>query len=233
MQKLNSVILLSFIFANFLFTYPAHTLMSTASFGHSHSTCWHFKQIFPSLNRTNFDAFDHLFREIEEEETAQMKLNVPSPEVNINCTPLIPTTEEGPQDLSFSKEPPPPPPPPLPPPPPPPPPPTAPSTSSTSVTKMEVEGEEFEDFVSDSNSGGAFACLTASGQPRAFSERKKAQAEIVVSEGPADLSKPGPSGMQTSGSEVEVKTATGLQELVLGNTVASASGEHTISCSIL
>jgi len=163
-----------------------------------------------------------------------MKLNVPSPEVNINCTPLIPTTEEGPQDLSFSKEPPPPPPPPLPPPPPPPPPPTVPSTSSTSVTKMEVEGEEFEDFVSDSNSGGAFACLTASGQPRAFSERKKAQAEIVVSEGPADLSKPGPSGMQTSGSEVEVKTATGLQELVLGSTVASStSGEHTISCSVL
>jgi len=167
-----------------------------------------------------------------------MKLSVPSPEVNINCTPLIPTTEEGPQDLSFSKEPPPPPPPSLPPPPlpppPPPPPPTAPSTSSTSVTKMEVEGEEFEDFVSDSNSGGAFACLTASGQPRAFSERKKAQAEIVVSEGPADLSKPGPSGMQTSGSEVEVKTATSLQELVLGSTIASStSGEHNISCSVL
>jgi len=30
-----SVILLSFIFANIFFTYPAHTLMSTASFGHS------------------------------------------------------------------------------------------------------------------------------------------------------------------------------------------------------
>jgi len=43
-----SVILLSFIFANFLFTYHAHTVMSTASFGHSHSTsCWHFKQNFP------------------------------------------------------------------------------------------------------------------------------------------------------------------------------------------
>jgi E3 ubiquitin-protein ligase EDD1 len=182
-----------------------------------------------TFHRTNFDAFDHLFREIEEEETAQMKLNVPSPEVNINCTPLIPTTEEGPQDLSFSKEPPPPPPPPLPPPPPPPLPPTAPSTSSTSVTKMEVEGEEFEDFVSDSNSGGAFACLTASGQQRALSERKKAHAEIVVSEGPADLSKPGPSGMQTSGSEVEVKTATGLQELVLGSTVASSTADTSSS----
>jgi hypothetical protein len=98
---------------------------------------------------------------------------------------------------------------------------------------MEVVSEEFEDFVSDSNSGGAFARLTAGGQPRAFSERKKSHAEIVVAEGPADLSKPGPSGMQTSASEADVKTATGLQELVLGNTVASsASGECTISCSV-
>jgi len=163
------------------------------------------------MNRTSFDAFDHLFHEIEEDETEHMKLNDPSPDVNLSSAPLAPTTDEGPQDLSFSKEPPPPP-----------------SASSAPVTKMDVD-DDSEDFISDSDSGGPFARLAAGRKPRAFSEKKKPHAEIIVSEGPADLSKPGPSGLQTSGNEVDVKTATGLQQLASGSAAApSASGEFTI-----
>jgi hypothetical protein len=99
---------------------------------------------------------------------------------------------------------------------------------------MEVDNEDSGDFVSDSNASGPFAHLATGVKPQAFSERKTSQAEITVSEGPADLSKPGPSGMQTSGSAVDVQTATGLQELACGSTAASsASGEFIISCSVL
>ncbi|XP_021934340.1 E3 ubiquitin-protein ligase UBR5 isoform X2 [Zootermopsis nevadensis] len=197
------------------------------------------------FHRTSFDAFDHLFREIEEEETAQMKLNDPSPDINMSSAPLVATTEEGPQDLSFSKEP-----QPLLPPPPPPPPPstTAAATTTTTttttaaatataiaitnsapVTKMEVDNEDSGDFVSDSDSSGPFARLAASVKPQAFNERKTSQTDIIVSEGPADLSKPGPSGMQTSGSAADIQTATSLQELACGSTAASSASDTSLS----
>ncbi|XP_069676360.1 E3 ubiquitin-protein ligase UBR5 isoform X2 [Periplaneta americana] len=168
------------------------------------------KEQFP-FSRPNFDAFDHLFREIEADETTQMKMKDTNSDVNMSSAPVGPATEEGPQDLSFSKDPPPPP-----------------ASSSTSVTKMEVD-EDSEDFVSDSDSGGPFARLASGGKPRAFSERKKQQTEGVVSEGPADLSKPGPSGMQTSGSEMDVKTAAALQDLASGSSSATAASETSLS----
>jgi hypothetical protein len=91
---------------------------------------------------------------------------------------------------------------------------------------MEVDSEDSGDFVPDSGSSGPFAHLAAGVKPQAFGERKTSQAEIIVSEAPADLSKPGPSGMQTSGSAVDIQTATGLQELACASTAASsASGE--------
>jgi hypothetical protein len=105
------------------------------------------------------------------------------------------------------------------------------ATNSAPVTKMEVDNEDSEDFVSGPDSSGPFAHLAAGGKPRAFSERKMSQTEVMACEGPADLSKPGPSGMQISGSDVDVQTATGLQDLPCGGTAStSASGEFIISC---
>ena len=132
----------------------------------------------------------------------------PSADVNVNSTSIVPTTEEGPQDLSFSKEP-----------------PLPSATTTTPVTKMEVDHEDSEDFVSDSDSSGPFARLASGGKPRPFNDRKKPQTETVVTEGPADLSKPGPSGVQTTGND-DAKTVTALQELASGNaTTATTSGK--------
>jgi hypothetical protein len=94
---------------------------------------------------------------------------------------------------------------------------------------MEVDNEDLEDFISDSDSGSPFARLTADGKPQLFNERKKPQAEMAVPEGPADLSKPGPSGMQTSGSETDIERAAALQELTSGSVAAStSSGKLTV-----
>ncbi|KAJ9581589.1 hypothetical protein L9F63_023236, partial [Diploptera punctata] len=147
-------------------------------------------------------------RPLDMDENA-MKMNDANSEVNVNSGPVVPTSEEGPQDLSFSKEP---------------PPPTGPTT--TPVTKMEVDNEDSEDFVSDSDSSGPFTRLATGGKSRAFSDRKKAQTETIMADGPADLSKPGPSGIQISGNEVDVKTATALQELAAST---SSTAETSLS----
>ncbi|PSN30861.1 hypothetical protein C0J52_20667 [Blattella germanica] len=163
-------------------------------------------------SRQTFDAFDTLFREIEEEED-QMKMNDPNADVTVNSTPMVTTSEEGPQDLSFSKEP---------------PPPLSVTPNPATVTKMEVDNEDSEDFVSDSDSSGPFARLASSGKSRAFSDRKKTQTDPIVSEGPADLSKPGPSGIQASGND-EVKTVNALQELAAGNSASTSTSDTSLS----
>nr|CAD7394223.1 unnamed protein product [Timema cristinae] len=146
------------------------------------------------FSRSNFDAFDHLFREIEEED-AHMKLGEAPSESNVCSVPGSVVTEEGPQDLSFNKD-------------------------QPIATKMEVD-EDSQEFASDSDSvpfvrSGSRKPLPATG----FIIKK----HEPVTDGPADLSKPGPSGAHNGIESDEYD----IQELVLSptaNTDASSLEE--------
>ncbi|XP_067014137.2 E3 ubiquitin-protein ligase UBR5 isoform X4 [Anabrus simplex] len=129
------------------------------------------KDQMPSFQRSNYDAFD-LFREMEEEETHPISEPPVDGSNNVGPLALSTPTDEGPQDLSFNKEPlavss----PPPL-------------QPRQLAPMKMEVDNEDSED-VSDSDSSIPFMCA------------KKARMTCPPDgDGPADLSKPGPSGSQ-------------------------------------
>ncbi|KAK7870183.1 hypothetical protein R5R35_012737 [Gryllus longicercus] len=126
-------------------------------------------------SRSNFDAFDHLFREIDEETPPPL----PDAPLDVNSAVVPPPpAEEGPQDLSFSKE--------LPPPP----------ASmvftrphQASSLKMDVDSEGGEESATDSES----SCLYIK---RAKKNPPLPPAVPMETDVPADLSKPGPSGAQ-------------------------------------
>lgn len=105
-----------------------------------------------------------MFREIEEEAQQIAEALPPSVEPSV---PQDSAVEEGPQDLSFSKEP---------------------VPAPTVVEKMEVDNDDSQDFVSDSDSGGPFSRLALA----------KKLTIPPPCEGPADLSKPGPSGSKST-----------------------------------
>lgn len=125
-----------------------------------------------SGSRTNFDPFDHLFREMGEETPP------PLPDAPMDVTASIvppPPAEEGPQDLSFSKE--------LPPPPnmvfsrP----------LQTQTLKMDVDNEGGDESATETES----SCLY-------MKQSKKNPLSSPVpmeTDVPADLSKPGPSSI--------------------------------------
>ncbi|XP_046991563.1 E3 ubiquitin-protein ligase UBR5 [Schistocerca americana] len=125
-----------------------------------------------SFPRSNFDAFDHLFREIEEEEAQQLPEipismdNSNSGGNNVGAAQTSSSADEFPQDLSFNKE-------------------TPNSATSAEIEKMDVDNEDSQDYVSDSDSSSPFS-------------PKKVSILSSSCEGPADLSKPGPSGIRAT-----------------------------------